>query len=126
MIISEQAARQACWREHEAILRCCAEWDRQGRCTPALEAGLAHHSVVLQILRDFLERECHAGNPPESGFDSRISTPKPPIDGLLYRRQGLHKSGHPPREKCFWPIIYTSNGITSKKLEEGERLSWRQ
>ncbi len=59
MKISERAVRQACQREHDAILRCCVEWDRQGECTQAIQSDLAHHSVVLHVLRDYLEREHH-------------------------------------------------------------------
>lgn len=59
MMLSEQATRDACQREHQEILRCCMEWDRQGACPAALEADLTHHSVVLYILRDYLAWEYH-------------------------------------------------------------------
>lgn len=59
MKISKRTVRQACQREHDAILRCCVEWDRQGECTPAIHADLANHSVVLHVLRDYLRREYH-------------------------------------------------------------------
>jgi hypothetical protein len=59
MRMSERAVRQACRREHHEILRCCVEWDRQGECTPAIQSDLAHHSMVLRVLRDYLEREHH-------------------------------------------------------------------
>ena len=61
MIISEQAVRLACRREHEAILRCCLEWDQLGTCSRAVELDLARHSVVLAILREYLAREYHQG-----------------------------------------------------------------
>ena len=59
MKIWERAVRQACRREHDAILRCCVEWDRQGECTPTLQADLAHHSVVLHVLREYVAQEYH-------------------------------------------------------------------
>jgi len=58
-MLSEQAIREACRREHQAILQCCMEWNRQGTCSMALESDLAHHSVVLYVLREYLEREYH-------------------------------------------------------------------
>lgn len=59
MTVSEHAVRQACRREHEAILRCCREEDRPGAYLPALQEDLAHHSLVLYVLRDYLAREYH-------------------------------------------------------------------
>lgn len=58
-MISERAVRQACRREHDEILRCCVEWDLHGDCKQTLQTDLEHHSVVLYILRDYLEREYH-------------------------------------------------------------------
>ncbi len=58
-MVSEDALREACRREHVAIMRCYWEWDREGRCTSALQDELAHHSVVLWVLRQYLERKYH-------------------------------------------------------------------
>ena len=58
-MISEQDIRQACWKEHRAILACCAEWDHHGTCSPELWETLQHHQVVLSALRDLLTLQYH-------------------------------------------------------------------
>lgn len=58
-MLSEQAVREACRREHQAILQCCREGDRQGIYSTLRESDVAHHAVGLYVLREYLAREYH-------------------------------------------------------------------
>lgn len=57
-MIPERLIREACHREHVAIVRSCARWDLLGHSAPDLMADIAHHSVVLCVLRDYSRRYC--------------------------------------------------------------------
>lgn len=53
--------RLACLREHQEIIRCYAEWDKNNQCSDALRESLNHHHIVLRVLQDVLT---HYDQPP--------------------------------------------------------------
>ncbi|MDA8204936.1 MAG: hypothetical protein M0Z36_02635 [Thermaerobacter sp.] len=59
MTISEQEIRAACWREHAAIVQCGGAWDGIAPCPEDVASDMAHHTVVLYVLREYLAQTYH-------------------------------------------------------------------
>ncbi len=55
-MVSERDLLTACWREHRALIACCAQ---QARNDVQQQEELAHHSIVLAVLRDALQSQYH-------------------------------------------------------------------
>ena len=61
-MVSEQQLVKACWQEHYAIVRCCAQAQRQGNDdggSRVWEEELTHHAIVLAGLRELLQCQYH-------------------------------------------------------------------
>ena len=62
-MITEKMLRTACRREHRALIGCSAEGLPRADEDRDVLQDIAHHAVVLYVLRDYLAQKYHGSYP---------------------------------------------------------------